>query len=446
MTGLGLGRGDFPEGFVFGAATSAYQIEGSAAGGAGLTHWDTFAATPGNVVRAEDGARACDHYHLWPGDLDLMAAAGFDAWRFSVNWARVLPEGRGRANDEGLDFYDRLVDGMLARGLEPWLTLYHWEMPAALALQGGWANRDVADWFADYARLVMARLGDRVAATATINEPWCVAWLSHFIGAHAPGLRDIGAAAAAMHNVLLAHGRALGALRADGHRRLGIVLNFEDVAPASGSAADMAAAATESALFNDWFIGALTRGQYPDAALRGLERHLPRGWQADMAEITRPLDWLGANYYRRALSAADPDMPWPSRREVAGSLPRTSMGWEIYPEGLTDRLARLARDHVGDLPIFVTENGTSGDDAISGGAVDDPARIAYISAHLQAVRGAIAAGANVQGYFYWSALDNYEWALGYDIRFGLVHVDFATLKRTPKRSYHALKDMLTAKG
>ena len=441
MQTLGLSRADFPAGFLFGAATSAYQIEGSGFGGAGLSHWDTFAATPGNVVRAENGARACDHYHRWPEDLDLMAAAGFDAYRVSANWARVQPEGPGSLNSAGIDFYDRLVDGICARGLKPCLTLYHWDLPAVLAHRGGWANRDIALWFTDYALTLSARLGDRLASIATINEPWCVAWLSHFLGAHAPGLRDISAAAHAMHNVLFAHGTALSALRAEGHRNLGIVLNFEHVAPASDGAADIAAAKTEDALFNRWFIEAIMKGTYPVEALEGLGPYMPKGWERDMDLIRTPLDWLGVNYYRRALSTHAPDTPWPARREVAGPLPKTSMGWEIYPEGLTKRLISL-RDLVGSMPIYVTENGMSSDDTLSAGEVADPERMAYIAAHLQAVRAAIAQGVNLRGFFYWSLLDNYEWALGYEKRFGLVHVDFESLKRTPKWSYQALTALL----
>ena len=435
---LGIGRQDFPDGFLFGAATSAYQIEGSSFGGAGPCHWDSFAATPGNVLGAEDGGRACDHFHRWEEDLDLVAGAWLDAYRFSVNWARVLPEGTGPANPEGLDFYDRLVDGMLARGLRPFLTLYHWDMPSALAMRGGWTNRDVAGWFADYARLVHARLGDRVETTATLNEPWCVAWLSHFLGAHAPGLRDIRAAAHAMHHVLLAHAAGIEALRAEGDATLGIVLNFEHAAPASDTPADNAAAARADAIYNRWFIEALTRGTYPEEALSGLLPHMPQGWEADMDRIRAPLDWLGVNYYTRHIYRDDPGAPWPGLADVEGPLPKTSMGWEIYPEGLTGFLTRLARDHVGSLPIYVTENGASFDDRLEGGAVDDPGRIAFLAAHLAATRDAVAAGVNLRGFFYWSLLDNYEWAFGYARRFGLVHVDRRTLNRVPKASYHAL--------
>jgi beta-glucosidase len=435
-------RAEFPDGFLFGAATAAYQIEGSAFGGAGPSHWDTFAATPGNVLRAEDGSRACGHYHLWPEDLDLVRDANLDAYRFSTSWARVQPDGRGAANPAALDFYDRLVDGMLARGLAPFLTLYHWDLPSPLADLGGWANRDTASRFADYSMLVMGRIGDRVACTATINEPWCVAWLSHFLGHHAPGLRDIRAAARAMHHILLAHGQAMAAMRAAGHDNLGIVLNFEATEPASDAPADLAAAGRQDAIFNRWFIEAVTRGTYPAEALAGLESHMPAGWQADMAAISARTDWLGVNYYTRGLVADDPGAPWPSTRMVEGPLAKTQMAWEIYPQGLSTLLTRLARDHVGDLPIFITENGMSWADTVDDGDVTDPAREAFLADHLRAVLAARAAGANVQGFFYWSLLDNYEWAFGYERRFGLVHVDFDSLHRTPKQSYHAWRRAL----
>ncbi|HSF65365.1 MAG TPA: GH1 family beta-glucosidase [Paracoccaceae bacterium] len=430
-------RADLPPGFLFGAATSAYQIEGHAFGGAGRTHWDDFAATPGNVVRAEHGARACDHYHRWPEDLDLVAAANLDVYRFSCSWARVMPQGRGAANPEGLDFYDRLVDGLLARGIKPAATLYHWELPSPLADLGGWRNRDIAGWFADYAEVLMRRIGDRVWSAAPINEPWCVAWLSHFMGFHAPGLRDIRAAARAMHHVGLAHGRAIAAMRALGMGNLGAVCNFEYAQPADDSPEAAAAAHLYDGIYNRWFLGAMFKGEYPPEVLAGLEPHLPAGWQDDMATIAAPVDWLGLNYYTRKLIAPDPG-PWPAVREVEGPLPKTQMGWEIYPEGLEFFLTRAARDYTGALPLYVTENGMANPDTLSGGQVGDEGRIAYLARHLAAVQRAITAGAPVQGYFVWSLMDNYEWSLGYEKRFGLVHVDFETLQRTPKASYHAL--------
>ena len=431
-------RSDFPDGFLFGAATAAYQIEGASFGGAGPCHWDSFAATPGNVIRAEDGAVACDHYHMWEADLDLMQAAGFDAYRFSTSWARVMPEGRGAVNEEGLDFYDRLVDGMLERGLKPFQTLYHWELPSALADLGGWTNPDVAAWFADFTQIITRRIGDRVAAVATINEPWCVAFLSHFLGHHAPGLKDIRATARAMHHVLTGHAAALSALRAEGQDNCGIVINFDHTRPVDAAPENIAASETWDAIMNQWFVKAIAHGTYPQAALAGLEPHLPAGWQDDLTRISAPIDWLGVNYYTRHFIKAAPDQPWPSVAPVEGDLPRTQMGWEIYPEGLADFLTRLSRDDVGDLPIYVTENGMAWDDRIENGAVYDPERTKFVSDHILAAKRALEAGANLRGFFYWSLLDNYEWAFGYEKRFGIIHVDFDSLQRTPKASYHAL--------
>ena len=432
-------RSDFPKGFLFGTATSAYQIEGHGFGGAGLTHWDSFAATPGNVVRAEHGQRACDHYHRYGEDLDLAANAGFDCYRFSTSWARVLPEGRGTPNPEGLDFYDRLTDAMLERGLKPCVTLYHWELPQALADMGGWRNGDIAKWFGDYTHVIMSRIGDRMYSAAPINEPWCVGWLSHFLGHHAPGLRDIRATARAMHHVMVAHGTAIQVMRGLGMDNLGGVFNLEWATPADGSDAAKLAAERYDAIYNGFFLGGAFQGRYPDLALEGLEPHLPQGWQDDFATITTPVDWCGINYYTRKLIAPDAG-PWPQYAEVDGPLPKTQMDWEIYPQGLYDFLIRTARDYTRDLPLIVTENGMANADVVAaGGGVDDPARIAFVDAHLDAVRRAIADGAPIQGYFLWSLLDNYEWALGYEKRFGLIHVDFDTLARTPKASYHALK-------
>ncbi|MBM1221078.1 beta-glucosidase [Ponticoccus sp. SC2-23] len=435
-------RSDFPENFLFGVATAAYQIEGSQFGGAGPSHWDTFAATPGNVANAETGAVACDHYHRWPEDLDLIKAGNFDAYRFSTSWSRVMPDGR-TINPEGLDFYDRLVDGMAERGITPFLTLYHWDLPAPLADIGGWTNRDVAPMFADFAQAVIGRIGDRIDRTMTINEPWCVSFLSHFLGHHAPGLRDIRAAARSMHFVLLAHAEALEAMRAMGQPNLGIAPNFEFTQAASDSAEDRAAAARWDAIFNRWFVQALTKGTYPEEALEGLGPHLPEGWEDDMARISAPIDWMGVNYYTRSIMAADPDIAWPALKPVTGPLEKTDMGWEVYPDGFRHVLTRLARDYTGDTPLIVTENGMAGPGEDTPGPVTDSQRIAYYDAHLAALRQAIAEGAPVEGYCSWSLLDNYEWAFGYGKRFGLVQVDYETQTRTPKASFDAFKKALS---
>ncbi|HEX9856943.1 MAG TPA: GH1 family beta-glucosidase [Paracoccaceae bacterium] len=430
-------RAEFPEGFLFGAATSSYQIEGHGFGGAGRTHWDDFAATPGNVVRGENGARACDHYHRWPADLDLLRTANLDVYRFSTSWARVIPEGRGTPNPEGLDFYDRLVDGLLERGLKPAATLYHWELPSPLADAGGWRNRDIAGWFADFAEVIMRRIGDRLWSAAPVNEPWCVAWLSHFLGQHAPGLRDIRATARAMHHVLLAHGRATQAMRGLGMKNLGAVCNFEYAAPADDSAEAATAARLYDGYYNRWFLSAMFHKTYPAEVLEGLLPHMPPGWEQDFDIIATPVDWVGLNYYTRKLIGPD-NGPWPAHREVEGPLPKTQMGWEIFPDGLEFFLKRTHAEYTRGLPLYVTENGMANPDVLTGGTVHDQARLDYVAAHLAAVQRAIAAGVPVQGYYLWSLLDNYEWSLGYEKRFGLVHVDFESLQRTPKASYHAL--------
>ena len=435
-------RKDFPEDFLFGTATSAYQIEGHSFGGAGQTHWDTFAATPGNVVRAENGDIACDHYHRMDEDLDLIAAAGLDCYRFSTSWARVLPEGRGTPNAEGLDFYDRLTDALLERGLKPCATLYHWELPSPLADLGGWTNPDIANWFADFTEVIMSRIGDRMYSTAPINEPWCVGWLSHFLGHHAPGLRNIRATARAMHHVLLAHGRAIETMRGLGMKNLGGVFNMEWANPADDTPEAHKAAALYDGYYNRFFLSGVFHGKYPDNVMEGFAPHMPKGWEDDFATIGAPLDWCGVNYYTRK-NIAPNNGPWPSLDEVDGPLPKTQVGWEIYPEGLYNFLTRTAKEYTGDLPIYVTENGMANADVITNGTVDDPERIAYLNAHVAEVKRAIADGAPIKGYFIWSLLDNYEWSLGYEKRFGLVHMDFDTLARTPKASYHALQKALT---
>lgn len=435
-------RTEFPGGFLFGVAGSSYQTEGHGYGGAGLTHWDTFAATPGNVAFRHNGFRACDHYHLYEADLDLAAEAGFDAWRFSTSWARILPEGSGQPNQEGLDFYDRLVDAILARGMKPFLSLYHWELPSALSDAGGWVNRDIAARFGDFTKTTMSRLGDRVFATAPVNEPWCVSWLSHFDGIHAPGLRDIRAATRTMHHVLLAHGYAIAAMRSLGLSNLGMVANLEYAQPADSSEDSSAKASLYDGVFNRWFLDGVIKGAYPQIVLDGLEQHLPANWESDFGVITAPLDWVGINYYTRKLVAPNGSGGFPGYTEVEGTLKKTDVDWEIFPGGLEHFLSRINKEYARGLPVYVTENGMACRDRLRAGTVDDLDRIDYIASHLEVARNAVRNGVNLHGYFVWSMLDNYEWALGYRKRFGIVHVDFDTLVRTPKASYLALKSAL----
>lgn len=431
-----VSRDQFDSDFVFGAATAAYQIEGGQTDGRGPCIWDTFSRTPGNVHNGDTGIEACDHYNRWPEDLDLIRDAGFDGYRFSFAWPRLIPEGTGAINPQGIDFYDRLIDGMLERGIKPFATLYHWDLPSPLQDKGGWMNRDIAKHFADYAVLVQQKFGDRLAATATINEPWCVAFLSHFLGVHAPGYRDTRATARAMHHVLFAHGTAIQALRAEGAKNLGIVINLQKCEPASESQEDKDATHLFDGIFNRWYLDGVFKGQYPKDILKLFADVLPEGLADDMATVAAPLDWVGINYYSRSLMKHNPDSPAFPVSQVEGPLEKTDIGWEVYPQGLEDLLVRVSDDYT-KLPIYVTENGMA---EVEGD--DDPRRVKYYDDHLQAVLNAKKRGADMRGYFAWSLLDNYEWAEGYNKRFGIVHVDYKTQKRTPKSSYRAFQGML----
>ena len=439
-------RADFSDGFTFGAATAAFQIEGGQGPetGRGPSIWDDFCATPGNVLDFDDGSVACDHYNRWSGDLDLMREAGFDAYRFSFAWPRIQPAGSGPVNETGLDFYDRLIDGMLERGLKPYATLYHWDLPSALQDRGGWRSREVPERFADYAALVAKRYGDRLHAVATLNEPWCTAFLGHFIGKHAPGVSDVRAAARAMHHTMLAHGMGVQAMRAEGLGNLGIVTNHESVRAASDSEEDREAAETWDGLYNRWYLSAIHRGEYPHDILEPLLPHMPEGFEDDMATVSAPTDWHGINYYTQSVWAGAPG-PWPRLRPVdpAETEEVTGLNWRVVPEGLTEVL-EMVSSHAGNLPLYVTENGGAWPDPEpEGGLVQDDPRVSYYARHLAACREAIERGVPLKGYFAWSLLDNFEWAEGYRERFGLVRVDYATQKRTPKASYQAFQSLLS---
>ncbi len=417
----------FPPGFVWGVATSAYQIEGAAnEDGRGKSIWDTFSHTPGTTFQGHTGDVACDHYHRYPQDIELIASLGVDAYRFSIAWPRVQPAGKGAWNEKGLAFYDKLVDGLLAKGIAPHATLYHWDLPQALQDEGGWGARDTADRFADYADVMGQRLGDRLASLSTHNEPWCTAHLGHRVGQFAPGARDPQLAIQVAHHLLLSHGKALLALRASGVKTpLGIVLNQSSVSAATKSAADAALAEREYALFVRWFMDPIFLKRYPKAP--GVTIY-PTVRDGDFDLIAQPLDFLGINYYTRIwASAEEPPHPAPALQGVS------DMGWENYPQGFTELLLQVNRDYKLP-PVYITENGMAHADALVDGRVADAPRIEYMRTHLAAIRAAMEGGVDVRGFFYWSLLDNYEWNSGYDKRFGLVHVDYATQVRTPKDS------------
>jgi beta-glucosidase len=441
----------FPDDFLWGAATSAQQIEGGRhEGGRGESIWDRFAAAPDRIADGSTPDVACDHYHRWREDVALMRDLGLGAYRFSVAWPRILPDGVGRPSDAGLDFYDALVDGLLEAGILPFPTLYHWDLPQALEDRGGWREREVVEAFAAYASVVTRRLGDRVRHWATHNEPWCIAVLGHEEGRHAPGLRDPAAALRAAHHVLLSHGRAVEVIRGevDG-AEVGIVHNHTPVHPATGSEADRDAARWYDGFFNRWYLDPLFRGAYPDDAIadRVAAGHLagsdlPFVEDGDLDAIAAPLDFLGLNYYSRVVMEGKPD----GRREARQMAPAeelTDMGWEVYPEGLPESLLRLHRDY-SPARIYITENGAAYDHpADASGRIDDPKRIAYLHAHLLAAHRALADGVPVAGYFAWTLLDNFEWSDGYTKKFGLWAVDPATQRRTPKASASWYRDVVS---
>jgi beta-glucosidase len=455
--GGGYDRGvlSFPDDFLWGAATAAYQIEGSPlADGAGPSIWHRFCHTPGRVANGDTGDVACDHYRRWRDDVALMRALGLRAYRFSIAWGRVLPAGSGAVNQRGLDFYRRLVDALLAAGIVPLATLYHWDLPAALDDRGGWLDRDVASRFGEYAEVCYRALPG-VALWATINEPWVVADGGYLHGVLAPGHRNLFEAPRAAHHLLLAHAAAVAAHRASGRGEVGVVVNLEPKHPASEGDEDRAAAARADAQMNRHYLDALVHGRYPEelaevygAAWAETERQAVR--PGDLEAISAPFDWLGVNYYSRSVVRADPSA-WPTGA-AAVRQPRstyTTMDWEVYPDGLREVLGWV-KERYGERPLLVTENGAAFYDPprADAGAVDDPLRVAYLRDHLRAVAQARAAGVDVRGYFVWSLLDNLEWSAGFSQRFGIVHVDFTAPERTrtPKASARWYAEVVRTNG
>jgi beta-glucosidase len=443
---------ELPTHFVWGAATSSFQVEGATIeDGRGESIWDRLCRQPGAIADGSDGARACDHYHRWPEDLDLARELGLNAYRFSVAWPRVMPTGRGPVNARGLDFYERLVDGMLERGLRPFPTLYHWDLPQALQDRGGWAARDTVSAFEAYADAVTRRLGDRVTDWVTINEPWCIAVLGHAQGQQAPGLKDWKLALRAAHHVLLAHGRGVSVVRQNAPRaKVGIVTMISPAYAASDSEADRAAARRVDGELNRWYLDPLFGRGYPadlsaDYVAAGHAAGFDFVQPGDLEAIAARTDFLGINYYSRAIvrSTAIPEAQnAPRQIPEPPASKRTDMGWEVFPEGLSAVLTHLHREYAPPA-LYVTENGAAYDTGPGAdGRVRDDARRDYLHAHLAACCDALDAGVPLEGYFAWSLLDNFEWAYGYTMRFGLVHVDFATQRRTVKDSGRWLAQVL----
>lgn len=465
----------FPSGFLFGAATAAFQIEGAAfEDGRTASIWDAFARVPGAVINGDTGDVACDHYHRYPQDVALMKELGLQTYRFSTSWSRVRPDG-GAVNEKGVDFYKRLVDELLGADIVPWLTLYHWDMPQTLEENGGWTSRDTVSRFVEYAETMHDALGDRVHYWTTLNEPWCSSFLSYTAGIHAPGRYDIGDGMLAAHHLLLAHGRTVNELRRrDESLELGVTLNLTVADPVdTDNAGDVDAARRIDGQFNRWFLDPIFRGSYPADIIEDIRRvdaTAVSRWEAaveasDLIDISTPLDALGVNYYHgEALSGTVPTeqppqgdapthrpigSPFPSTTDihwVERGLPRTAMGWEVQPDGLTRLLQRVSAEYATGIPLYVTENGAAYDDVREGDRVPDVERAEFLRAHLAATLDAIEAGVDVRGYFYWSLLDNYEWAWGYEKRFGIVRVEYDTQERLIKDSGREYARIIAARA
>ena len=447
----------FPDGFVWGAATASYQIEGAAReDGRGPSIWDTFSRSPGRVFQGHTGDVACDHYHRYVEDVALMADLGLASYRYSIAWPRIQPDGTGPVNVKGLDFYDKLTDELLGKGIDPVVTLYHWDLPQTLEDLGGWANRLTAEAFAEYAQIVHARLGDRVNTWTTLNEPWCSAYLGYASGRHAPGRQEPAAAFAAVHHLLLGHGLAANALRSAGARSVSITLNPAAVFPVDPeSSADREACRIIDGLSNRMFFDPLLLGRYPADMLAHMARFTDLSYiqDGDLATINAPIDVLGINFYQPAYVSAKPGEPaapdQPGSEGIAYRAPDgpvTDMNWAIEPSGLTRLLKRIHDDYPGTA-MLITENGAAYPEVpAADGGVHDTRRIEYLDGHLRACHDALAAGVDLRGYFVWSLMDNFEWAEGYAKRFGIVHVDYATQQRVLKDSAKWYREVIRRNG
>ncbi|MBV5308680.1 MAG: beta-glucosidase [Chromatium okenii] len=438
----------FPANFLWGAATSAYQIEGDPlAAGAGASIWHQFAHQPGRIANGDTGDVACGHYRRWAEDVALMAELGLTAYRFSVAWGRVLPNGSGAVNQAGLDFYRRLIDALCERGITPMLTLYHWDLPQALQERGGWQHPDSPAWFADYAEVLIRAVDDRVPLWITLNEPWVVTVHGHLEGIHAPGLQNRAATPRVAHHLLLAHAAAMTVYRALGRHQIGLAVNLEPQFPASAAAADQAAAQRRDAFINRWFLDPLLLGSYPPELQEIFGADWPDFPASELARIHGIPDFIGVNYYSRGLVRADAtEQSLGARRIKPQNAPCTTMGWEIYPAGLTETLLGL-RERYGNVPLYITENGAAFIDAdLQAGVINDAARVNYLETHLRAAQMALAQGVDLRGYFVWSLFDNFEWAEGYAQRFGMIHIDSHHGKRTFKRSAHWYREFIQRGG
>ncbi|MDC3146178.1 GH1 family beta-glucosidase [Alphaproteobacteria bacterium] len=431
---------DFPDNFTFGAATSSYQIEGNSYGRCGKSIWDEFAQ---KKLKGIDGLKACNHYEYFREDIKLIKDLGFKAYRFSFAWPRLFPENNSNSNEEGVDFYNRLLDEILNNDLEPFPTLYHWDLPIRFSRIGGWENQDTCKHFADYSYFISQQFGDKFEKVATINEPWCVSWLSHYLGEHAPGKKDLKSAVLTMHNVLLAHGLSLQALKSNRPHKIGIVLNNQYAESFNQEPDNLNALRLFDEIHNRWFSDAIFKGSYPKLALEVLGNNLSKNFNEDLKIISRPLEWVGLNYYTRSIIKYKKSEDGINYQTLRGSLKKTDMDWEFYPTGLSYFIKRISNEYSNQIPIYITENGMANNDELNArNEVNDLDRVEYFHLHLQEILNCLKEGLNVKGYFAWSLLDNYEWAFGYSKRFGLVFVDFENFKRIPKKSYYEFSKFL----